>query len=78
MGPFTLHPSLLTPHCIYKETTKKFTDRIEEVLQYVPGGIAVEPLGYTESEKDAMLKAKNSFLEVVFSEGILVYEQKSR
>ncbi len=63
---------------IIKETTKKFPDRIEEVLQYAPRGIAVEPLVYTESEKNAMLRENNSFFKVVFSEGILVYEQKSR
>jgi hypothetical protein len=35
---------------IIKETSKKFPDRIEEVLGYVPGGIAVEPRVYTPEE----------------------------
>ena len=60
---------------IIKDTDKKFTDRIEEVLQYCPGGIAVEPLVYTSAEKEVMLAKGNTFLEHVFTEGVLVYEQ---
>ncbi|MBN1189137.1 MAG: nucleotidyltransferase domain-containing protein [Dehalococcoidales bacterium] len=61
---------------ILKETPEKFPDRIEEVLQYIPGGIAVEPLVYTQREMEAMLAEKNTFLELALSEGVLVYEQQ--
>ena len=47
------------------------------VLQYCPGGIAVEPLVYTASEKETMLAKGNAFLKQAFDEGILVYEQQS-
>src|SRR3990172_465610 len=47
---------------IVKETDRRFADRIEEVLQYVPGGIAVEPLVYTQREVEAMLAERNTFL----------------
>ncbi len=63
---------------IVKETDKKFLDRIEEVLQYVPGGIAVEPMVYTPREIDTMLAEKNVFLDRAFSEGLLIYEQQSK
>lgn len=59
---------------IIKETTVRFPDRIEEVLQFCPGSLAVEPLVYTEKEAEAMLAEGNAFLEQVFSAGILVYE----
>jgi len=60
---------------IIKETDKRFADRIEEVLQYCPGGIAVEPLVYTMHEKEMMLAEKNTFLVQAISEGVLVFEQ---
>lgn len=61
---------------IIKDTDKKFPDRIEEVLQYCPGGIAVEPMVYTAQEKAILLNDRNVFLEQAFSEGALVYEQQ--
>jgi uncharacterized protein len=61
---------------IIKETDKKFLDRIEEVLQYVPGGIAVEPMVYTPREIETMQAEGNTFLEQALSEGVLVYEQQ--
>jgi uncharacterized protein len=62
---------------IIKEVAQKFPDRIEDVLEFVPGGIAVEPLIYTHQEIKDMLAEGRPFLEQVFSEGVLVYEQKS-
>jgi uncharacterized protein len=59
---------------IIKETDKKFPDRIEEVLQYCPGGIAVEPMVYTPQELETMLAERNTFLVQAFSEGVLVYD----
>jgi uncharacterized protein len=61
---------------IIKDTDKRFLDRIEEVLQYCPGGLAVEPMVYTQQEKETMIAENNSFLQRAFSEGILVYEQQ--
>ena len=61
---------------IIKESDKRFIDRIDEVLQYCPAGVAVEPLVYTSGEKEAMLAKGNTFLEQAFAEGVLVYEQK--
>jgi uncharacterized protein len=62
---------------ILKETDKKFPDRIEDVLQYCPGGIDVQPMVYTALEIETMLARGNAFLEQALAEGVLVYEQKS-
>jgi predicted nucleotidyltransferase len=61
---------------IIKNTSRKFGDRIEQVLQYCQGGIAVEPLVYTEREVVEMTAEGNSFLQKALEEGIVVYEQK--
>jgi len=60
---------------IIKNTVKRFLDRIEDVLQFVPGGIAVEALVYTPHEIEFMRAEGNTFLDQAFSEGVLVYEQ---
>lgn len=62
---------------IIKNTDKRFPDRIEDVLQFCTEPIAVELLVYTDIEVKAMLESGNAFLERVFSEGILIYEQQS-
>ena len=62
---------------VIKNTSERFADRIEHVLEYCPGGIAVEPLVYTEKEIAEMATKGNSFLESALEEGIVVYEQKS-
>jgi microcompartment protein CcmK/EutM len=62
---------------IIKNTSLKFADRTEKVLSYCPGGIAVEPLVYTEKEIAGMTATSNSFLQKALEEGIVVYEQKS-
>jgi predicted nucleotidyltransferase len=62
---------------VIKNTTEKFADRIEHVLRYHTGGIAVEPLVYTEKELARMISQGNSFLQNALAEGIVVYEQQS-
>lgn len=62
---------------IIKNTPERFANRIEHVLKHCPGGIAVEPLVYTEQEIAEMTAHGNSFLERALEEGIVVYEQKS-
>jgi predicted nucleotidyltransferase len=60
---------------LIKRTEKRFIDRIEHVLAFSDGEMAVEPLVYTEKEIDLMLAEGNSFLEKALEEGIVVYEQ---
>ena len=60
---------------LVKRTEERFIDRIEHVLAFSDGEMAVEPLVYTEEEIDLMLAEGNSFLEKALEEGIVVYEQ---
>jgi predicted nucleotidyltransferase len=59
---------------IVKNTDERFIDRIEQVLAFSDGEMAVEPLVYTQAEIDAMLSEGNGFLETALREGIVVYE----
>lgn len=60
---------------IVKNTDARFVDRIEQVLAFSDGECTIEPLVYTEQELDAMLAARNAFLEKVLEEGVVIYEQ---
>jgi predicted nucleotidyltransferase len=59
---------------LVKETGVRFVDRIDQVLGFSDGEVAIEPLVYTEEELEAMLKAGNAFLEKALREGIVIYE----
>jgi hypothetical protein len=62
---------------IVKSTPERFIDRIEQVLAFSNGEMAVEPMVYTEQEIASMLSKGNSFLERALAEGVIVYEQQS-
>lgn len=59
---------------IIKETNRSFTDRIGDVLRLCRSKVNIEPLVYTPSELERMLKEGNDFLETALKEGIVVYE----
>lgn len=79
-----LHGSLARGDChecsdldliIVKNSDERFVDRIEQVLRFSDGEIAVEPLVYTERELNTMLAEGNAFLEKALKEGVVIYEQ---
>lgn len=59
---------------IIKQTSRRFLDRIGDVLMLCDYSIPLEPLVYTPEEIDRMLAEGNTFLETVLREGIVVYE----
>ncbi len=63
---------------LIKSTGARFPNRIEKVLEYCHGEMAVSPLVYTEEEIAQMLRRGNTFLKRALEEGIVVYEQKPR
>ncbi|OGO41202.1 MAG: hypothetical protein A2Z04_05780 [Chloroflexi bacterium RBG_16_57_9] len=60
---------------IIKETSDPFLRRMDAVLDQCSGDIAVEPLVYTQSELDEMLRRGNDFLEKALREGEVVYDK---
>ena len=62
---------------IVKSTPERFIDRVEQVLAFSNGEMAVEPMVYTEQEIASMLSQGNSFLERALAEGVIVYERQS-
>lgn len=60
---------------IIKDTEERFADRIEHVLEFSDGEMAIQPLVYTPEEVERMLQQGNSFVEKALQEGIVVYEQ---
>ena len=61
---------------IVKDTDRHFFDRIGDVLRLCDTALSVEPLVYTPAELVRMEDEGNSFLEEVFEEGVVVYEQQ--
>lgn len=62
---------------IIKDTQDRFADRIEKVLEFCTGEVAVQPLVYTEAELERMLAEGNSFVQTALREGVVVYEAQS-
>lgn len=61
---------------ILKETSRRFVDRIGDVLKFYKGGLAIEPLVYTPAEFEKMKLDENPFIRQVLLEGKTVFEQK--
>ena len=61
---------------IVKNTDRPFLDRIGDVLRLCSTALSVEPLVYTPAELAQMADEGNSFLEEVFKEGVVIYEQQ--
>jgi predicted nucleotidyltransferase len=61
---------------IVKRTSERFVDRIEQVLAFSDGEMALEPMVYTEQEIANMLSEGNSFLGTALAEGVIVYERQ--
>jgi predicted nucleotidyltransferase len=59
---------------IIKQTSRRFLDRIGDVLMLCDYSIPLEPLVYTPEEIDRLLAEGNTFLETVLAEGVVVYE----
>ncbi len=60
---------------IVKDSEKKFTERIVEVLDLCDSTIPVEPLVYTQAEYDRLLAEGNSFIKQALSEGRVLYDE---
>ena len=60
---------------IVKESDKKFTDRIVEVLDLCDSSIPLEPLVYTPAEYDQLLAEGNSFIAQAVEESRVLYDE---
>lgn len=59
---------------IIKPTSRRFLDRIGDVLMLCDYSIPLEPLVYTPEEIDRLLAEGNTFIETALAEGIVFYE----
>jgi predicted nucleotidyltransferase len=60
---------------IIKKTSRRFIDRIGDVLAYIESSIPVEPVVYTPEELDRMIEGKNEFVLQALREGRVLFEQ---
>ena len=60
---------------VIKETSKKFSDRILDVLELCDSNIPVEPLVYTPAEIEQLLAEGNSFISQALKEGRVLYDE---
>lgn len=61
---------------IIKETSRKFLDRISDVLSVINVPVPVEPIVYTSEEFQCLQAEKRDFTETVMREGKLIYERR--
>ena len=57
------------------ETTERFIDRIERVLEVTGAPIPIEPLVYTREEVEQLRGRDSGFLSDIEREGEVLYEQ---
>jgi len=62
---------------VIKETSKRFIDRIEDVIKLNNTLIPLEPLVYSPLEFEAMKKEKRDFIMTIEEEGIEIYTNPS-
>jgi hypothetical protein len=62
---------------VIKETSKRFIDRIADVIKLNKTLLALEPLVYSPSELDKMKKEKRDFIMTIEEEGIEIYDERS-
>ena len=63
--------------CIIKNTSRRFLDRIGDVLLLIDSSFPVEPLVYTENEFKRLKSARNPLILHIAEKGKVLYEQKS-
>ena len=62
---------------LIKETSRRFIDRIADVIRLNNTMISLEPLVYSPSEFEAMKKEKRDFIMTIEEEGIEIYDARS-
>lgn len=61
---------------LIKETSKRFIDRIADVIQMNNTLIPIEPLIYSPLEFETMKKEKREFIMTIEEEGIEIYDAR--
>ena len=69
-----VHPGSDIDLLIVKETGKKLTDRIEEVLSLVPAENPIEPHVFTPTEIEERLALQDPFVTNALRQGRVLYE----
>ena len=62
---------------LIKETSKRFIDRIADVIKLNNTLISLEPLVYSPLEFEKMKKEKRDFILTIEEEGIEIYDARS-
>ncbi|MFZ3384873.1 MAG: nucleotidyltransferase domain-containing protein [Candidatus Methanoperedens sp.] len=62
---------------LIKETSKRFIDRIADVIRLNNTLISLEPLVYSPLEFETMKKEKRDFIMTIEEEGIEIYDARS-
>lgn len=62
---------------VIKETSKRFIDRIAEVIQLNKTLLTLEPMVYSPLEFEKMKKEKRDFILTIEEEGIEIYDERS-
>lgn len=62
---------------LVKDTSKRFIDRIADVIKLNNTLISLEPLVYSPLELEAMKKEKRDFIMTIEEEGIEIYDARS-
>jgi predicted nucleotidyltransferase len=62
---------------IIKETSKRFIDRIADVIQLNKTLLTLEPMVYSPLEFETMKKEKRDFIMTIEEEGIEIYDERS-
>ncbi len=62
---------------VIKETSKRFIDRIADVIQLNKTLLTLEPMIYSPLEFETMKKEKRDFIMTIEEEGIEIYDERS-
>ncbi len=62
---------------LIKETSKRFIDRIADVIKLNNTMLPLEPLVYSSMELETMKKEKRDFILTIEEEGIEIYDARS-
>ncbi|VVB85817.1 Uncharacterised protein [uncultured archaeon] len=62
---------------LIKETSKRFIDRIADVIKMNNTFLSMEPLVYSPLEFEIMKKEKRDFIMTIEEEGIEIYDARS-
>ena len=62
---------------VIKETSKRFIDRIAEVIQLNKTLLTLEPMVYSPLEFETMKKEKRDFIMTIEEGGIEIYDERS-